>query len=586
LEVTRFDKTIKLWDKATGEELMTFQGNAGPVMSLCVSPDGRRIASGSTDNTIKLWDTTTGEELTTLRGHTGSVMSVHFSPDGRRIASGSEDNVIRIWDASPGTELVKVEGYKLGVVGGDVGIDRMRAFAGKTNDSEIFPDDKASEGLPFDDDFGFQAPFDDTNTGSTLSRWLKVRCRDRMYVVDLAFRNTPEERLRRELLAGRKPSWHWQRMLEAKSSGEHFQVLFHAAWLLKINPSDAWRHDDLQKAHQDYLALHAGKTPPLPAVAVEMLQIPRGSEFPQLNEESAIGVNQQIWELVKAPTAENSAALKKLHLQKLRDTCQKLPKGVYLHTLGIAEYRLGEIEAAMRSLSVSTEKLPAELGLSGPHPVDLGFLAMCHHQLGHKEEASRFLDQMRGALKDVRYVFDASTQQLTQEAIRLLNGADAFPELSSPVQIAQEATFENLVSHHWKIATWRNRPEQVSLSNDVIHEGMTALQIQVTQEADDVTLYQAVALEPNQKYRLTGWIRTDNVTVDPMETGTTGACLTIFGQTEISESVLGTSDWKQVAVEFTSGESSTLNIGCRLGHNGSTCTGTAWFDDLKLEKVE
>jgi hypothetical protein len=316
-----------------------------------------------------------------------------------------------------------------------------------------------------------------------------------------------------------------------------------------------------------------------------MLKIPRGTEFPLVNDEFANAFIGQIWGRVFPATA-SSATITSQDLQRLRDICQMRPTGYHFMILGITEYRAGQYDAAVGSLTVATDRLTAEWALPEPHPLTLGFLAMCHHQLGHKEEASRFLDQMRGALKDVRYVFDASTQQLTQEAIRLLNGADAFPELSSPVQIAQEATFENLVSHHWKIATWRNRPEQVSLSNDVIHEGMTALQIQVTQEADDVTLYQAVALEPNQKYRLTGWIRTDNVTVDPMETGTTGACLTIFGQTEISESVLGTSDWKQVAVEFTSGESSTLNIGCRLGHNGSTCTGTAWFDDLKLEKVE
>jgi eukaryotic-like serine/threonine-protein kinase len=64
------------------------------------SPDGRRLATGSEDRTIKLWDTTTGEEVFTLRGHTAGVLCVAFSSDGQRIASGGYDRTVRVWDTS------------------------------------------------------------------------------------------------------------------------------------------------------------------------------------------------------------------------------------------------------------------------------------------------------------------------------------------------------------------------------------------------------------------------------------------------------------------------------------------------------
>ena len=79
---------MKIWDLSTGR-VLDLRGHTDLVWGLACSPDGRRLATGSDDRTIKLWDTTTGEEVFTLRGHTAGVICVAFSPDGRRIASGA-----------------------------------------------------------------------------------------------------------------------------------------------------------------------------------------------------------------------------------------------------------------------------------------------------------------------------------------------------------------------------------------------------------------------------------------------------------------------------------------------------------------
>ena len=83
------DKTVKLWDVASGRELRTLSGHTDDVISVAFSPDGKVLASGSRDNTIKLWDVASGRELRTLSGHTNTVLSVAFSPDGKLLASGS-----------------------------------------------------------------------------------------------------------------------------------------------------------------------------------------------------------------------------------------------------------------------------------------------------------------------------------------------------------------------------------------------------------------------------------------------------------------------------------------------------------------
>ncbi|KAL4869265.1 hypothetical protein BDV12DRAFT_196507 [Aspergillus spectabilis] len=98
-----YDRTIKLWDPATGTLKYTLEGHSGPVQSVTFSQDGQLLASGSSDQTIKLWDPATGTLKHTLEGHSGWVQSVAFSQDGQLLASGSSDQTIKLWDPATGT---------------------------------------------------------------------------------------------------------------------------------------------------------------------------------------------------------------------------------------------------------------------------------------------------------------------------------------------------------------------------------------------------------------------------------------------------------------------------------------------------
>jgi hypothetical protein len=100
------DKTIKLWDVASGRKLRSLSEPTNWILSVAFSPDGKMLASASDNNTIKLWDVASGRELRTLRGNTGVVFSIAFSPDSRALASGGKDGTTREWDVSSGKERV------------------------------------------------------------------------------------------------------------------------------------------------------------------------------------------------------------------------------------------------------------------------------------------------------------------------------------------------------------------------------------------------------------------------------------------------------------------------------------------------
>ena len=131
---------------------------------------------------------------------------------------------------------------------------------------------------------------------------------------------------------------------------------------------------------------------------------------------------------------------------------------------------------------------------------------------------------------------------------------------------------------NWDTGQWMPY-SQFSRDYDNAHSGGSSLRIK-SPTANDAWLWQPVAVEPETPYVLTGWIKTENVSAG------VGANLSIVGTWTHTEGFTGTNDWTRVSLWFNSGANTQITIGARLGYWSSLCSGTAWFDDLRLRPIK
>ncbi len=131
----------------------------------------------------------------------------------------------------------------------------------------------------------------------------------------------------------------------------------------------------------------------------------------------------------------------------------------------------------------------------------------------------------------------------------------------------------------WKATRWGG-DGTLSVS-DAARSGQRSLQI-TSDQGGDLSWSATVAVQPHATYRLSGWIKTENLKGVPQRRGR-GALLNVHNiQSVATEAISGTQDWTRVEAIFETDSNDAVQVNCLFGGWGFA-TGTAWFDDVQLE---
>jgi WD40 repeat protein len=101
------DRSVKIWDVATGERLYTLSEPLDGLNTVALDPSGKFVAAGGLDKTIRVWSLgpKSGTLVHSLIAHEDAILKLAYSPDGKLLVSSAADKTIKVFKSDDLTEV-------------------------------------------------------------------------------------------------------------------------------------------------------------------------------------------------------------------------------------------------------------------------------------------------------------------------------------------------------------------------------------------------------------------------------------------------------------------------------------------------
>jgi WD40 repeat protein len=348
--------TILLWDTATGRTRSILRGHRSPVAAVAFSPDGATLGSAGWNTEILLWDVSSGASRLLPAGHGGPIEALAFSPDGATLASASHDGTAKLWGVKTGRERATLSGH--GALVSDLVFTkdgRTLATAGWDGSVKLWDVQTAQECATF---YAHRQPL-----------WGLAFSPDGTLLATASQDNTA--RLWRAADPARARDWS-ARVLIAEYEAlaqDHGRSGLYAEAIADLTRA-VELHEKLDKGGAD-----------------------QGPSYRHIARLS----NHLAWLLATCPDAKLRQTDRAVVLAEKATTLEP-EQGTYWNTLGVARYRAGRWEAAIKAIEKSMALR------AGGDPYDWFTLTMLHSQQGRKDQAIVWFE------KAVRWMADAKEQ--------------------------------------------------------------------------------------------------------------------------------------------------------------------------------
>ncbi len=399
--VSRNQGTIIIWDWRKKEKLVSLQERPASVWCANFSPDGRLLVT-SDIGVAQLWDAITGEKIATLKAHRDWVKWAEFSHDGKKLITASRDGTACIWNVSLTPELqtrplLTLKGHKLGLWSATLDPQGTQVVTTSEDRTSRLWDATTGEELAVLEGHGghvLHATFrPDGAWFATISRDGSARFWP-MNPLALAVSQKPRDLTRKERdRYGVWPSRNREDSRAAALARRKAEVLVDTLSRELVLVADV--EERLSKNHEI--------DPRVRAAALELVS--HRSDHPEhLNNES--------WAIIEDPGRNTEAYTIALRWAKAaREISPK--NGIFINTIGVAQFRAGLLADAAETLSRSDE-------MNGDLPLDTAFLAMTFKKLDRNEEAAAAFSRLEKEMRNPLYAQDPRLKEVYREAAELL----------------------------------------------------------------------------------------------------------------------------------------------------------------------